>query len=84
MQERSTDHGCVLPVVSAAGLLLADCVSGADRVSVCVADSVAVPDRGHRGTWSVGVFAGSVLPAGEDFARTARHLKTTEIEVWSL
>ena len=74
-QERSTDHGCFLPVVLAAGVLLADCIAGADCVSVCVVDPAAFPDPGNRGAWSSGVFAGTVLPAGANIARPARHLK---------
>src|SRR5207249_2683155 len=77
-QERSTDYGCVLPVVPAAGFLLADCVAGADRVSVCVADAVAIPDCRNRGTRGSGVLAGVVLAAGEDLARAARDLKDAE------
>ena len=74
-QERSTDHGCFLPVVPAVDILLADCIAGADCLSVRVVDFAAFPDPGNRGAWRSGVSEGAVLPPGQDSARPARHLK---------
>ena len=79
-QERSTDHGCFLPVVLAAGILLADCAAGADCLSICVADSAAFPDPGNSRARRTGVLEGSILPAGADLARAARHLNTASAE----
>ena len=81
MQQRLTDDGCFLRVVSVAGVLLADCVAGVDCLSVCLADSAAVPDRGDCRAWSFGVSKGAFLPPCADIAWAARDLKTGGTEV---
>ena len=65
-------------MVLTADFLLAAGFAGADSVSTCVADSIAVSNCRDGGRGSFGVVARNFLFAGARVARSAGSVKVTE------
>ena len=55
-------------------LLLAPSAAGPGALSLCLADSAAVPHRRNRRAWRFGVLESSVFPPGAIVAGTASDL----------
>jgi len=70
-------RGRILSVVHPVCALLAPCVAGADRLSICMADQSAIPDHWHHSAWSFCPVERYSVPAGTPAARPASDLKRT-------
>ena len=62
-------------------LLLASCAASVDSLSVCLAGSVAVSDRGNRRGRRFGVVEVDFFPSCASFTGPARDLKNSRLFV---